>query len=57
MIFGLFSKKKKKQQKKPPTPLSGGSLGKEWAQWHCHPVWGTAATGMVFEKPLEEGEL
>ena len=56
MIFGLFSKNKKKT-KKNPTPLSGGSLGKEWAQWHCHPGWGTAATGMVFEKPLEEGEL
>lgn len=56
MIFGLFSKKKTQKAKKP-TPLSGGSLGKEWAQWRGHPGWGTATAGMVFEKPLEEGEL
>ena len=52
MIFGLFSKKKKKKK----SPLSGGNLGKEWAQWRAHPGWGTAAAGVVFEKPLEEGE-
>lgn len=47
-----FSAKKKKTH----TPLSGGNLSKEWAQWCAHPCWGTAAAGVVFQKPLEEGE-